>query len=387
MDKSKILSAYIFLIFATALWGGNIVAAKIASNITLEPIKLSFFRNLVVIFLLLPFVFQKISIIYSIFKKNWKIIIFFSILSVSIFNTSMNIALTTSSVISASLMPAFAPSMIIVLSFFIFNSKISPLQFIGVIISFIGFINIIIRGNIINLSSLNFVVGDIWMLACVMCWAFYSVMLKKVPKDVDNISFLFLIAKPVMLYDLSVQLSFLAVFSILIFLPLHPSFRKSDSLTTKISKYCLSSLLMTRSVLLGIWPLISNVFSRLSLETFWLNLMMVPLLGVIILPLCLISLQISLFYLETPPFRPLESEVFQLTEWGIRFWFSLMEELHKIGGWAVIEGKLTWSTQEYALYYIMLLSIGFRIFSWKPLNVFFSNKARFSQHVILKVRR
>jgi hypothetical protein len=179
----------------------------------------------------------------------------------------------------------------------------------------------------------------------------------------------------------------MAVFSILIFLPIHPTFRKSDSLTTKISKYCLSSLLMTSSVLLGIWPLISNVFSRLSLETFWLNLVMVPLLGVIILPLCLISLLISLFYLGTPPFRPLESEVFQLTEWGIRFWFSLMEELHKIGGWAVIEGKLTWSIQEYALYYLMLLSIGLGIFSWKPLNLFFSNKARFSQHVILKVRR
>ena len=193
MDKSKILSAYIFLILATALWGGNIVAAKIASNITLEPIKLSFFRNLVVIFLLLPFVFQKISIIYFIFKKNWKIIIFFSILSVSIFNTSMNIALTTSSVISTSLMPAFAPSMIIVLSFFIFNSKISSLQFIGVIISFIGFINIIIRGNILNLSSLNFVVGDIWMLGCVSCWALYSSLIRKMPKEIDNISFLFLI--------------------------------------------------------------------------------------------------------------------------------------------------------------------------------------------------
>ena len=193
MDKSKILSAYIFLIFATALWGGNIVAAKIASNITLEPIKLSFFRNLVVIFLLLPFVFQKISIIFSIFKKNWKIIIIFSILSVSIFNTSMNIALTTSSVISTSLMPAFAPSMIIVLSFFIFNSKISFLQFIGIIISFIGFINIIIRGNIFNLSSFNFVVGDIWMLGCVSCWALYSSLIRKMPKEIDNISFLFLI--------------------------------------------------------------------------------------------------------------------------------------------------------------------------------------------------
>ena len=144
---------------------------------------------------------------------------------------------------------------------------------------------------------------------------------------------------------------------------------------------------MTGSVMFGIWPLISDVFSRLSLETFWLNLVMVPLLGVIILPLCLISLLISLFYLGTPPFRPLESEVFQLTEWGIRFWFSLMEELHKIVGWAVIEGKMTWSIQEYALYYLMLLSIGVGIFSWKLLKSFISHKARFSQKVILKVRR
>ena len=190
-------------------------------------------------------------------------------------------------------------------------------------------------------------------------------------------SFMFLIAKPVMLYDLSFQLSFMAVFSILIFLPIHPTFRKSDSSTIKLSKYCLSSLLMTGSVMFGIWPLISDVFSRLSLETFWLNLVMVPLLGVIILPLCLISLLISLFYLGMPPFRPLESEVFQLTEWGIRLWFSLMEEIHKIGGWAVIEGKLTWSIQEYVLYYLMLFSIGFGIFSWKPLKLFFQTRHGF----------
>ena len=144
---------------------------------------------------------------------------------------------------------------------------------------------------------------------------------------------------------------------------------------------------MTGSVMFGIWPLISNVFSRLSLETFWLNLVMVPLLGVIILPLCLISLLISLFYLGTSPFRPLESEVFQLTEWGIRLWFSLMEEIHKIGGWAVIEGKLTWSIQEYVLYYLMLFSIGFVGFFLETSEIIFSNKARFSQLVILKVRR
>ena len=34
---------YILLFIATLLWGGNVIAAKIANNIMLEPIKLSFF--------------------------------------------------------------------------------------------------------------------------------------------------------------------------------------------------------------------------------------------------------------------------------------------------------------------------------------------------------
>ena len=156
MDNYKIIPAYIFLICATALWGGNIVAAKIASNVMLEPIKLSFYRNLVVIIILLPFVFNRIKILYEIFKKNWKIIIILSILSVSVFNTFMNIALTTTSVISSSLMPSFAPSMIIVLSLIVYNSKISYLQFTGVIISFIGFINIVIRGDILKFRFFKF---------------------------------------------------------------------------------------------------------------------------------------------------------------------------------------------------------------------------------------
>jgi len=181
------------LIFATSLWGGNIIVAKIASNVMLEPIKLSFFRNIVVILILTPFIINKIKEIYIIFLKHWKIIIILSIFSVTIFNTFMNIALTSSTVISSSLMPSFAPSLIILFSLLIYKTRISMIQFFGVIISFVGFLNIIIRGEISNLGKFDFVTGDIWMFGCVSCWAFYSVMIKKIPKEIDNTSFLFLI--------------------------------------------------------------------------------------------------------------------------------------------------------------------------------------------------
>ena len=105
----------------------------------LEPIKLSFYRNLVVIFILLPFVFNKLITNKEIYIKNWKLITLLSVLSVSIFNTFLNIALTTTSVISSSLMPAFTPALIILLSFLIYNSTITVFQSIGAVVSFFGF--------------------------------------------------------------------------------------------------------------------------------------------------------------------------------------------------------------------------------------------------------
>ena len=59
---------------------------------------------------------------------------------------------------------------------------------------------------------------------------------------------------------------------------------------------------------------------------------------------------------------PFEAEVFKLTEWGILVWFSLIEELHQIGEWAVIKGRLDWTIQEYALYYSVILIIGYGFF-------------------------
>ena len=113
MDISKNSLIYLYLIIATALWGGNIIVAKLASNFLFEPIKLSFYRNIVVIIILLPFILNKLNFLFNQFIQNWKMMIILSVFGVSIFNAFMNTALITSSVISTSLMPSFAPALII----------------------------------------------------------------------------------------------------------------------------------------------------------------------------------------------------------------------------------------------------------------------------------
>ncbi len=163
--------------------------------------------------------------------------------------------------------------------------------------------------------------------------------------------FMVLVHDPAMIYDLSFQLSFLAVLFILLFIPFYPRFFKSDKLPLKLGKYALSSVLITAAVMLGTWPVLSSTFGRISFETFWLNLIMVPLLGIVVLPFCLLSLAISWFYLGKPPFMPLEAEVFALTEWVIDAWYHVMRQLHEWGSWAQMEWKLDWETPQFLVYY------------------------------------
>ena len=74
---------------------------------------------------------------------------------------------------------------------------------------------------------------------------------------------------------------------------------------------------------------------------------------------------------------PFEAEVFKLTEWGIHVWFSLMEELHQIGEWAVIKGRLDWSIQEYVLYYLVIILIGYGFVLWMPSRSIFNMRHGF----------
>ena len=54
--------------------------------------------------------------------------------------------------------------------------------------------------------------------------------------------------------------------------------------------------------MLGTWSVVASIFGRLSLETLWLNLIIVFLLGLLVLPSCLLSLFINTISLGNPPF-------------------------------------------------------------------------------------
>ena len=171
-------------------------------------------------------------------------------------------------------------------------------------------------------------------------------------------AFFFIFLNTAVIYEVSFQLSFIAVFSILWFLPLYPHPHENDVFWKRIIKYGLISFAITSSVMLGTWPVVASIFGRISLETFWLNMIMVPLLGLFVLPFCLLTLVVSALSLGNPPFGILENGIFSLTELVVEGWFAVLQNLHRWGDWASFLLTLDWGPPQFFLYYAIILGLG-----------------------------
>ena len=85
------------------------------------------------------------------------------------------------------------PIFIALTAWLAFGERLSPRQTLGVLISFLGLIFIVSRGDLAVLGSLTLSKGDLWTLGASLAWAVYSVMLRKRPKQMDPIAFLTLL--------------------------------------------------------------------------------------------------------------------------------------------------------------------------------------------------
>jgi len=130
-------------------------------------------------------------------------------------------------------------------------------------------------------------------------------------------AFLILIFSPPSLFDVSFQLSFLAVLSILYLVPriLQGLSQEGILLLPKNSwkknvlKYILLSLLVTGVAILGTAPFVALHFNRFSPIGFFTNLFIIPWVGFFTVPLSLIASLFSFF------FHPFATLLIHITGW------------------------------------------------------------------------
>jgi len=171
---------YLFLLIAVLSWSGNYVLAG-GIHQQIMPVPLNFFRWLLACVLLLPFVAHKVAAQWPLIRKHLALLSILGFFSVTAFNTLIYQALQTNSVVNTVLINATTPIIIIFLSRWMFGGPIGVLEISGTLLSFSGIIVILIRADLQNLVDFQLAVGDCWAFAAVLCWSFYSVLLKRLP--------------------------------------------------------------------------------------------------------------------------------------------------------------------------------------------------------------
>ena len=187
MSRNLVL-AIVLLIASSFFWSGNFFSGKIAFLSDLSPFKLSFFRWILALLILLPFTYSQIIRDLEYYKKNILLMTIISILGVTIFNSFTYISLQTTMVINSTLMASVAPVMMIGFSWLIFRTKTTTLQFTGIVLSLLGAFAIVLKGDLNNLYNLYFTAGDLWMLGAVVSWCLYSVLLKKIDSNTSQLA-------------------------------------------------------------------------------------------------------------------------------------------------------------------------------------------------------
>ena len=177
--SNKNYSAYLFLVLATFCWSGNFIVGKFATVYEIPPLTLNVFRWISVWFILIPFTYKEIFENLPYIKKNWLVISFMGVITISTFNSVVYFALNYTQVINAVLMLSAIPAATIVLSSLMKIEETNIFQLLGLILSIIGIGSIISNGDIQKIISLDFNKGDMWMLVCVITWSLYSTLLKK----------------------------------------------------------------------------------------------------------------------------------------------------------------------------------------------------------------
>ena len=176
---------FLYAIIAVFFWSTNVIVARYFAGI-FSPWQISFYRWFFASVCLLPFMFKNLLKKSDIIIKNWKKIFLLSLFGIVLMNTFSYIAGETITAIEMSLIGVMGPIFIVLLSRIFFKIKISKLQYLGIILSFIGVIVIVSHGNIEFLISRGFKIGDFWMMMLALSFGIYSVMMIKKPQELSQ---------------------------------------------------------------------------------------------------------------------------------------------------------------------------------------------------------
>lgn len=182
---SKRLMAWLIFLTPPLLWAGNVIVARAVRN-DIAPISLAAGRWLIALSILLPFAWRAMRRDWPHYRTHARLIFATAITGMAAFNTLIYIGLHHTTSTNALLLNSCIPVLIILIGTVFYGQKLTLIQTSGLLLSLVGIVAIVLQGSWEKLIDLSINIGDLWVFAAVICWAWYTIWMKKMPTHLNR---------------------------------------------------------------------------------------------------------------------------------------------------------------------------------------------------------
>jgi len=170
----------ILLTLTTLFWAGNTVAGKVAVG-NVSPSLLTFSRW-GILMLFLPLVYaRQMQHAWPVLRTKWIYIIAMGALGLAAFNLLFYFSAHHTTAVNIGILQGAIPIVVLIGAFFMYGTRITALQVLGVVVGLVGVVTVALRGVPSQLADLVLNLGDLMMAGACVLYAGYTLGLKSRP--------------------------------------------------------------------------------------------------------------------------------------------------------------------------------------------------------------
>ncbi|WP_288390178.1 DMT family transporter [uncultured Acinetobacter sp.] len=170
--------AFLLPLIAVLIWSMNIAVTRYAVDL-IEPASISFYRWLIAFIVLTPFMLFKVWTQRALVRRHLSQLAILSAFGMVLYQGLSYTAAHYTTATNMGIVNAFIPVFTIFVSMLILKDIPNRFAIVGSIISFLGLLYILGKGDFTTLLNMGGHSGDLLMVVAVFFYAFYGVFLKK----------------------------------------------------------------------------------------------------------------------------------------------------------------------------------------------------------------
>jgi drug/metabolite transporter (DMT)-like permease len=172
--------AFLMLGLVMLFWAGNSITGRAVRD-DIPPFTLALGRWVIAVLVLLPFAARQLWRERAEAMAGWRWVLALGFLGIVCFNGFLYKGLHYTTAANALLLQAAIPAAVMTLDFAVFGGRLGRMHVFGVLVSTLGVVAIVFRGDPAALMELQFGPGDGLVFCAVAAWSLYTVFLRKRP--------------------------------------------------------------------------------------------------------------------------------------------------------------------------------------------------------------